>query len=335
MTSPHRKAVLDFWDGLPQVREDLEKVGRILQGLRGRIPRPLGERLEGPLERLLKRPGKGLRPVLLLQAARYGQLEDRHYTLAAGLELLHLATLVHDDIVDASPLRRGEVSFHARHGTAQGVLYGDLLFSLCFDLVSEGTSPETSRKLARLVTFMAGAEIIQDQDRFSLPVSRRHILKRMAGKTAVLFSLAMAAGAQEAGVTGRNLETFRRLGYHLGLVFQLQDDILDFTGPEDLLGKPMLSDLLQGHFTLPVHLALHLDPSLGPQLLKLKDQPELASTIYRRMESLHVLELCRQMLEHRIRHVKSLAKSLGPGHNGTWNPELMGEVLSRILGRPL
>lgn len=331
MIGTHRKAVLGFWEGLPQVQKDLEKVSEVLQNLTARLPSSLVHTLREPLKHLLKRPGKGLRPALLLQAARFGGLEDRHYTLAAGLELLHLATLVHDDIVDGSPLRRGEPSFHAQKGISQGVLYGDLLFSLCFDLVGESSSPENSRHLARMVTFMAGAEIIQDQDRYTLPTSRRRILKRMTGKTGALFALSLFVGASESGIRGSDLDKYRRLGYHLGLAFQLQDDILDFEGPPELLGKPTLSDMIQGHYTLPVYLALKKDPTLAQDLLNLKNEPELSHSVYQKLLKHDALTLSRQLLDQRTRAIKTLLTQLPTSIETHHLPQ----VIERILGRKL
>jgi heptaprenyl diphosphate synthase len=174
---------------------------------------------------------------------------------AATVELLHLATLIHDDVVDQAPLRRGEPALHRQFGPSKAVLYGDWMFAQCFRMISTDVSADSARSLADLVSVMAGSEILQWNDRFRLPVSQRRILRKTMGKTAVLFSLALYTGAHEAGKPAAQALAYRRAGYALGMAFQLQDDLLDWTARESQLGKPVLEDLTSGIYTWPVTLA--------------------------------------------------------------------------------
>ena len=152
-------------------------------------------------------------------------------------------------------LRRGEPALHRQFGPSKAVLYGDWMFAQCFRMVSTEVSPESALALADLVSVMAGSEILQWNDRFRLPVSPRRILRKTMGKTAVLFSLALYTGAHEAGKPDATSRAYRRAGYALGMAFQLQDDLLDWTARESHLGKPVLEDLTSGIYTWPVTLA--------------------------------------------------------------------------------
>ncbi|WP_052078644.1 polyprenyl synthetase family protein [Spirochaeta lutea] len=195
------------------------------------------------------------------QPAFPGGLPRRIYLLAASLELLHLATLVHDDVIDGSTQRRGLPAVWKQIGASQAVLLGDLLLSLTFALVSHGAEPQTGQLLSSMVRVMCRSEFFQAEDRerfFTLlqNPSRRRYVRVITGKTALLFSLAFHVGAREMGAEGSRAQMLRRAGYYLGLAFQIQDDILDFKGDPKRFGKPLGQDLRDGQITLPVIEAL-------------------------------------------------------------------------------
>lgn len=205
--------------------------------------------------------GKLLRPALLLIGSDFGRKADsgRIERLAAAIEILHVATLIHDDIIDESPLRRGRPSLYASSGATRAVLAGDWLFSRCFDLAAQSASPENTRGLARLISAICAAEIGQDLGKYEYPSSERRYLRTIAGKTAALFSLALYAGASEAKA-GRTVEqNLRRAGYAVGMAFQMMDDILDFESEEDVMRKPVGRDIAEGLCTLPLVHALAAD----------------------------------------------------------------------------
>lgn len=250
-----------IWAPFPQTASDLSEVRRRLLAALDEGPEPI--RRTG--RELADSGGKGLRAGLLLLIGRAGAFSPRLYDLAAAVELLHLATLVHDDLVDQAPTRRGRPSLAAAQGPGRAVLYGDLFFAAAFDLASEAASPETARQLARLVRFMAGSEILQEEERFRVQVSPRQQRRKLIGKTAALFSLSCSAGAREGGLSPADQALYRRFGYHLGLAFQMQDDLLDYEGTAAELGKPAGHDLCRGLFTLPVHYALQAEAAAGEQ----------------------------------------------------------------------
>jgi heptaprenyl diphosphate synthase len=205
--------------------------------------------------------GKLLRPGLLLIAAGFGEIQDKHYTLAACLEMLHTATLIHDDVIDESPTRRGQPALHTRYGNQNAVLVGDHLLSRCFLLAAESSSRENALALAKAVALICGMEIEQNSDRYQPNVSLRRYLRRIMGKSAMLFALSCHIGASEALVDLALTARLRRVGYNIGMAFQIIDDILDYTGDPGLVRKPLGKDLLEGIVTLPLICALPRDPT--------------------------------------------------------------------------
>lgn len=248
-----------FWSSFPRVREGLERVRLRLREQAETLPPDLRDELSP----LVRREGKSLRAgLILLSSGANSTHQDSVEAAAAAIELLHLATLVHDDIVDQAALRRGEPALHQKLGPQKAVLYGDLLFAAAFRSVSRDVGGESSRALADLVTVMAGSEIQQLNDRYRLPLSARRILRKTMGKTALLFSLSLYVGAKEGGRPEGLARQLRRAGYALGMAFQIQDDLLDWTGDADVLGKPVLEDLRSGIYTWPAALAWRVDPGL-------------------------------------------------------------------------
>jgi heptaprenyl diphosphate synthase len=244
-----------YWVDFPGMPEALEKVSGIIRNAVASdnplIAEGLGILLEGK--------GKMLRPGLLLIAAGFGKPRLKHYQLAAALEMLHMATLIHDDVIDDSPLRRGVPALHTRFGSRDAVLIGDFLLSRCFLLAADYTSPRNAVNLARVVSIICNTEIEQNRDRFKSNLSRRAYLRKILGKSALLFSLACFVGAHEAGVPKEVCGRLRRVGYNIGMAFQIIDDILDYAGDPGQARKPLGRDIAEGLITLPVICALPLD----------------------------------------------------------------------------
>jgi heptaprenyl diphosphate synthase len=246
-----------YWNDFSGIPEALERVSGIIQGVSG-SENPII--FEG-LRTLCNEKGKLLRPGLFLMAAQFGKLQEKHYKLAAALEMLHLATLIHDDVIDDSPLRRGLPTVHTRFGKRDAVLIGDYLLSRCFLLTAEYTSPQNAVNLARLISTICSMEIEQNNDRFMSNLSLRRYLRKIIGKSALLFSLACYAGASEAKAPRELCRRLRRIGYNIGIAFQIIDDVLDYTGDPALVRKPLGNDIAAGLITLPVLCALPLDNS--------------------------------------------------------------------------
>ena len=244
-----------FWNDFHGMNEDLEKVSEIIKDSSASKNPIISEGLKS----LFNGNGKLLRPGLLLISARFGKVEGKHYKLAAALEMLHMATLIHDDVIDDSPLRRGLPTLHTCFGQKDAVLVGDFLLSRCFVLAAEYTSPQNALNLARLIAIICTMEIEQNNDRWRNNVSLRSYLRKIMGKSALLFSLVCFVGAYEAKASKYVCERLRRIGYNIGIAFQIIDDILDYSGKEEKVRKKLGNDIRAGLVTLPAICALSLD----------------------------------------------------------------------------
>ncbi|HEY9054926.1 MAG TPA: polyprenyl synthetase family protein [Rectinemataceae bacterium] len=260
----------DFWNWSPDLAKKLGEVEAILLDTIEDPAFPLSAETKA----LVLSGGKMLRPAFTLLGAGFGKggrkaSRTRTAHLAAAIELLHTATLVHDDILDQADVRRGLPALHTRFGTVNAVLAGDWLFSACFRLVADYSDARSSRILARFVGAICASEIRQDLDKHSFSASRRQYLRTIAGKTAALFSLSLHVGAATAGADPLITQRLRRAGYDIGMAFQIIDDILDCESDDITLKKPAGNDLKEGLCTLPLICALEtagkrIRPLLSP-----------------------------------------------------------------------
>ncbi|MDR0785456.1 MAG: polyprenyl synthetase family protein [Treponema sp.] len=252
-----------FWLDFPEIAGDLQKVAVIIQETCASQNPVVKEGLLG----LFDGKGKLLRPGLLLIAAGFGKKQEKIYKLAACLEMLHIATLVHDDVIDDSPLRRGLPAVHTRFGKRDAVLIGDYLLSKCFLLAAEDASPQNAVYLGRLMSRMCSMEIEQHASRFVSDLGLRRYLRKIMGKSAILFTLACHVGADEAKAPRQTIERLRRTGYNIGMAFQIVDDILDYAGDTTALRKPLGNDIREGLVTLPLIEAVSRDETGGLKAL--------------------------------------------------------------------
>ncbi len=200
--------------------------------------------------------GKQLRPMLVLLAAqKVHGINDKTIQTAVALELLHTATLVHDDVVDNSPLRRGMPSMQALWGNKVAVLMGDLLFSKVISLISNLRNLHILNIISDLGASLSGGEILQLHQKDGMWITEEDYYTIIDYKTARLFASCAEAGAASSGATMRQLNAFRQYGYHLGMCFQLKDDVLDYSDNEDM-GKPTLQDIRDRKVTLPLLIAM-------------------------------------------------------------------------------
>ncbi len=201
--------------------------------------------------------GKRLRPMLLLLTAKaLGYEGNKHLILAAVIEFIHTATLLHDDVVDESDLRRGKESANAVWGNAASVLVGDYLYSSAFEMMVRTDNMRVMEILSKTTTAIAEGEVLQLLNCNNPATSEDKYLAVIARKTAILFSAATRLGAV-LGEASKDLEdNLARYGQHLGIAFQLIDDALDYTSSEEELGKNLGDDLAEGKPTLPLIYAI-------------------------------------------------------------------------------
>ena len=197
--------------------------------------------------------GKRLRPILLLLAARLaGARGERPVRLACVVELLHTATLIHDDVVDQAPLRRGRPSANARWGDDASVLVGDHLYSRSFDLLVRDNDRAVMETLARATVSMTEAEVFQLDRKRSRDTSESDYVRIITQKTASFISACCRIGGLLGGIAAEPLEALTRYGLDIGIAFQISDDSLDFVADQDRLGKAIGADLREGKRTLPL-----------------------------------------------------------------------------------
>ncbi len=208
-------------------------------------------------EHLIAAGGKRLRPLLTLAADRLAGGRDSHcLKLAAAVEFIHTATLLHDDVVDGSQLRRGKVAAHLIWGGASSVLVGDFLFARAFELMVETGSLRALDILAKASSVIAEGEVLQLTRAHDLNLNQDVYLEIVRAKTAELFAAAAEAGGVAAGASDRQIAALREYGLCLGLAFQLTDDALDYGGATETLGKNAGDDFREGKATLPLILAV-------------------------------------------------------------------------------
>jgi geranylgeranyl pyrophosphate synthase len=207
--------------------------------------------LQAAFEHLLASGGKRIRPTLgLLVGNMLGADADRLITLGAAVELLHTATLVHDDLIDNSLLRRGNPTLNAKWSPAATVLTGDFLFARAACLAAKTNNVELMNHFAQTLAIIVNGELTQMFAARGL-ISLENYCHRIYAKTASLFEMAARAAAMISPVDEATVEAMRDFGYQVGMAFQIVDDILDFTGEQASVGKPVGSDLLNGLVTLP------------------------------------------------------------------------------------
>ncbi|WP_173974674.1 polyprenyl synthetase family protein [Magnetospirillum sp. LM-5] len=234
------------------VKQDLEKVNTTIVD-RMHSPVELIPQLAG---HIIASGGKRLRPVLTLASARLaGHTGDRHVKLAACVEFIHTATLLHDDVVDESELRRGQASANALFGNKPSVLVGDFLFSRAFELMVEDGSLAVLAILSRASSVIAEGEVLQLMTANDTDTTEDSYLEVIRSKTAALFAAACRIGAVVADRPKVEEEALESYGLNLGIAFQLIDDVLDYSAKQAVLGKTVGDDFREGKITLPIILA--------------------------------------------------------------------------------
>lgn len=244
------------------VREDLEQVERTLDAIR---QAEQFSELRKMLEHVLGGGGKRLRPLVALLAGKFGDYRPEPLVfLAASIELLHTASLVHDDVIDRSSTRRGRPTANALFDNQAAVMLGDFMFAHAADLVARTDNTEVVRLFSRTLMAMVSGELTQDLSAYDYSQDTVSYFERIAGKTASLFAASCEGGAMLSGAPREWVNALHDYGHNLGMAFQIVDDILDFSGDEKEMGKPIGSDLMQGALTLPSLLLMERSPKSNP-----------------------------------------------------------------------
>lgn len=202
---------------------------------------------------LLQAGGKRIRPVFVLLAGKFGDYNvDVMKQVAVPLELIHMASLVHDDVIDDSEMRRGQATVKAQWNNSVAMYTGDFILARALEYITVIEDSKIHDILSKTMIEVCRGEIIQIEDKFKLDQTVRDYLRRIKRKTALLISSSCELGATVSGTDAETTARLRRFGYFIGMAFQITDDILDFTSSDEELGKPAGSDFIQGNITLPV-----------------------------------------------------------------------------------
>ncbi|MBN8207991.1 heptaprenyl diphosphate synthase component II [Bacillus sp. NTK071] len=207
---------------------------------------------------LLKAGGKRIRPVFVLLSGKFGDYNLVHMkNVAVALELIHMASLVHDDVIDDAEMRRGKKTIKAKWDNRVAMYTGDYIFARAVELVTELKDPAANTILSNAILEMSIGEIEQIKDQFNWDQNVRDYFRRIKRKTALLIATSCELGAVAAGASKVDQRHLKQFGYYVGMSYQITDDILDYTGTVKELGKPAGGDLLQGNITLPVLYAMN------------------------------------------------------------------------------
>lgn len=247
-----------FWSDYPIINKEIEAVRKVIE----KNAKCKDKVIENSILELLNSGGKMLRPAFTIIASKFGDYnEERVYALASVVEMFHMATLVHDDIIDEAKYRRGKETIQSKYGKNYAVYIGDFLFCLCFRILATTSSIERGIDVdTQVMSRICMGEIEQLNSKFNKDVSVKNYLKRTSGKTAELFSLSLYIGAAESSCDKKTCRLFWNIGHNIGMAFQIIDDILDYVSTDEKLGKQAGKDLLEGIYTLPMILAMEKNP---------------------------------------------------------------------------
>ena len=217
--------------------------------------------------------GKLLRPAYCLLFSRFQDTDrEKMIALAAAIETLHTATLIHDDIIDKSPTRRNQVTIQKQFGPDTAVYAGDYLFVVCFKLLAHyASSLRSIQQDSGSMEKILKGELDQMATRYQTQITINDYLKQVSGKTGQLFALSCFVGAYESGGTTNFAKTAEKIGMNIGIAFQLLDDILDYTSDGETLGKPVYEDVRSGVYSAPLILAMQRDRQAFLPLLAKKE----------------------------------------------------------------
>ncbi|GAU77354.1 polyprenyl synthetase family protein [Fusibacter sp. 3D3] len=247
-----------------EVEEDIEALYHFLQNELKRVKYRINSQtrskfieVQSIIEDVMHNEGKMLRPFLVLLSAQFGHYEaEKIQKLAGAVEILHMATLVHDDIIDEAKLRRRKPSIQSKYGKNMAVYTGDYLLAKSIGILNdEHFDPSNVRQLSQAISKICESEIIQYQNRFKA-LSIKNYLKVISGKTAALFAVSLYVGALESDCDEKLAKQLGRIGYEIGMAFQIIDDLLDFDENQQKIGKSTLLDFKNGYFTIPILFAL-------------------------------------------------------------------------------
>ena len=254
----------NIWNNYPELKQELTDVLNLMK----KSVKCKDKKIESSIIELIESGGKLLRPAFVLIGAKFGDNDTKKSVpTAAVIEMLHMATLVHDDVIDDSKLRRGQETIQSKYGKDYAVYIGDYLFCVCFKILATNSSLQAIKVDSRAMSKICMGEVNQLNSRFSMKLSVKDYLNRISGKTAELFSISLYLGAAECNADPKISRELSNIGHNLGMAFQIIDDILDYEGSDNSIKKSAANDLKQGIYTLPLIYAFRNNKSAFNDIL--------------------------------------------------------------------
>jgi geranylgeranyl pyrophosphate synthase len=293
------------------IQKDLDRVKDALQSISHVDFTWLAEQLSY----VVKETGKGIRPALTLFSGKAYEYDLTYLMpMAVSVELMHTATLVHDDAIDKALTRRGQATINSIWGDEIAILMGDYLFAKAGEFVSDTQTPRVIKLFSQTLATISSGEIGQFRGAYNLNQSRQDYFRRIYGKTASLFSLSTQSGAILSKAPEDMVTVMKGYGDNLGTAFQIVDDILDFTSTEADLGKPVGSDLIQGTVTLPTIMLTERYPDDNPakRLFETRDRENVGQAIDMVLNSSIIDDCYKVATEYRDKACQNLDKCPEP-----------------------
>lgn len=257
--------------------------------------------------------GKRLRPALLLLTAKAcGSIKPEHPMLAAVVEMIHTATLVHDDVLDSADLRRHVATINARWGISSSVLLGDMLFTHAFHLASKTGSALACQIIGEATNKVCEGELRQIGEQGNLRLTETDYFSIIGGKTAALTACCCQLGAIFSGATPVLIEALTAFGHHLGIAFQVADDVLDLTGSESIAGKSLGTDVLQKKLTLPLIHLLQQGDARSNEARDILEDPQSHSIprLRQLLEQAESIQYAQHKAERHVRQAREILQML-------------------------
>jgi len=244
-------------DALTEVFDFLEKPMKQVEEILQQVVQSPVQDMTAMALHLLSAGGKRLRPALTILSAQFvGGINSRTIAFAAAVELMHTATLIHDDVIDKAEIRRGRAAVHTLWGNEAAVMCGDFLYAAAFNILAKDGDIEVIRTMAHTSSQVCEGEVLELQLAFNPYITEFQCIEIARLKTAELMAAACKIGVMSVGADGQIISALESFGRNLGIAFQIVDDVLDLEGSVEEIGKPVGSDLLEGKITLPIRYAL-------------------------------------------------------------------------------
>ena len=308
----------DFYEHAPALKQELQSVQATIE----KTVESAHAFIRSLLHSHVRAGGKMLRPALVLLCSKLGENSDREQAIKAAsvLEMIHLASLAHDDIIDSAKTRRGVPTLFAQAGAKQAVLAGDFLLARALALIStEESGIMNAQVVSNALVRLCESELEQDAGQGNYWISKTTYFRRIGGKTASLFALSCYAGASIGKLSKLERMVCHRIGYAMGMAFQIQDDILDFVGKKEKLGKNTGKDLKEGIPTLPLLLALETESFMPEQnrkltaILRAKNTPLSKASVTKAVAMVEILggvqkadSIAQSYKDRALRDIKTL-----------------------------